>query len=286
VLISGTDIDDHGSATASSNQEGWLFLQRALEAVGAKVRNGQKVVVCLGCNGQTATNAFNSAFDKSNLPAAGWTRKTVSSSTELNAFYTTSLAAGVQTIFGTGVIYMPSDRINAQGGLTEAQLDVINANASALAQHLASGGGLVSLLQSGVANGYGWLKGQIPGLIIETTGIDASATLEAAALLTLDFPTLTLDTLGAASHAHAHFKGALGGFGPLALGAAGSGSGPAEEEAKSSHTLAVIIGGANANFADLGVHGVPVNHPAGLVIVLLGLAIGASSRLLSRKRAA
>jgi hypothetical protein len=267
VIVSATDIDDHGSATASANQEGWLFLQRALESVAANVKNSQKVVVCLGCNGQVATSAFNSAFDKSSLPDAGWTRKTVATSVELSGFFTTTLAAGIQTIFATGIVYMPSDRINAQGGLTEAQLDLINANASALSQHVASGGGLITLLQSGLPAGYGWLKSQIPGLTVETTGLNPDATLEPTALLLADFPNLPVSALGAASHAHAHFKGALGGLRPLAMGAAGTGTIPNGEEPKSNHNLPVLIGGANANFTDPAAHGVPVDHPLALAFI-------------------
>lgn len=30
-ILAGTDADDHGFANASGNQDGWFFMQRALE---------------------------------------------------------------------------------------------------------------------------------------------------------------------------------------------------------------------------------------------------------------
>jgi len=30
-ILAGTDADDHGSATASANVDGWLFMQKVLE---------------------------------------------------------------------------------------------------------------------------------------------------------------------------------------------------------------------------------------------------------------
>lgn len=282
VIIAGTDIDDHGSATASANQEGWLFLQRALESSAGLVKNAQKVVVCLGCNGQVATSAFNSAFDKSSLPAAGWTRRSLTTAADLTSFFSTAAVPGAQTVFTSGIVYMPSDRINALGGLTEAQLDIINANAAGLAQHVASGGGLIALLQTGVVNGFGWLKSTNQNLVVDTTGIDALGTLTGTNALSA-FPALNVGLLGAASHAHAHFRGPLGGLSTLATGVAGVGSGALDDGAKSNHDIAVLVGGANASLSDLGAQSVPANAPWALLIAVFGVLFCAMPHWRARK---
>jgi hypothetical protein len=276
VLINGTDADDHGSATTSANLDGWLYIQRALEAMAPKVRNGQKVVVCLGCNSQVAVSAFISAFDKSSLPASGWSRKTITSSLELNAFYSASLVAGVQTIFGTGIVYMPSDRINALGGLTEAQLDIVNANATALSVHLEAGGGLFTLMQAGVPNGYGWLKSLIPGAGVSSANIVADAPLLATPAFTAAFPTLPFSSLGTAAHAHAYFTGPTGGLSVLATGETSADVAPDGDQPKASASVNAILGGADVDFA-APAQGVPIGG-APLISLFIALVAAYTQR--------
>ncbi len=76
-ILAGTDADDHGSFSAGANQDGWFFMQRAIENIGAGVTNGNKTVYVLGStNGTGAGDAYDaatSAFTQSTLVAAGWT---------------------------------------------------------------------------------------------------------------------------------------------------------------------------------------------------------------------
>lgn len=249
VLINGTDADDHGSATTSANLDGWLYIQRALEAMAPNVRNGQKVVVCLGCNSQVAVSAFISAFDKSTLPAAGWSRRIITSALELDAFFIKS-AAAFQTIDTTGIVYLPSDRINALGGVTEAQLDIVNANASALGVHLKAGGGLFTLMQAGVPNGYGWLKWFLPRAGVSSANIVADAPLLPTPAFTAAFPTLPFASLGTAAHAHAYFTGPTGGLSVLATGETSADVAPDGDQPKASASVSAILGGADVDFAE------------------------------------
>jgi hypothetical protein len=276
VLIVGTDADDHGSATSSTNQEGWLFLQRALESVAQNVRNPNKVVICVGCNSGVAANAFASAFDKSSLPAAGWTRRTVVAAAELSTLFATTATPGAAQLVGAGVLYMPSDRVNTQGGLTEAQLDVLAAQASGIANFVSGGGAVVSLTQAGVPNGFTWLKSLISGLRVETTGIQGDAAVVGLPAFASAFPALSATSLGQSSHAHNFFAGSVGGLAVLATAPRLAGN-SAGDEPKNDATNAVILGGADVNFAG-DLHGVPTNHP--LALALLMAAVG----LLVRRR--
>ena len=77
-ILAGTDADDHGSVNAGGNQNGWLFMQRALQNIAPGVINGNKVVYSVGSNvGSTAGNAAFSAFNLSGLGGLGWTFQSV-----------------------------------------------------------------------------------------------------------------------------------------------------------------------------------------------------------------
>lgn len=75
-ILAGTDLDDHGFASGGANQDGWLFMQRAVENLAPGVTNGNKVVSILGSSSSALTSA-QSAFNLSTLPGSGWTLQTV-----------------------------------------------------------------------------------------------------------------------------------------------------------------------------------------------------------------
>ncbi len=280
VIIGGTDAEDHGSATASANLDGWLYMQRALESIARQVTNGGKRVVCIGCNGQAAASAFTSAFDKSSLPALGWTRVSANSAAEIAAF----LQEAAANTTAAGIIYMPSDRLNAAGGITEAQIDAVTAGVRGLDQHVNGGGGLFVQTQGGVANGFAWLKALIPGLLFGTENIlpDTGLTLTPTAVLA--YPLLTSATIGSASQWHNYFGGSLGGLNVLALGAL---SVPANAQAP-----VILGGGVGTSFApaspptsskdDADAYKVPVGGPAVWVILISALALLARRKLRAR----
>ena len=47
-ILAGTDADDHGSVSGGVNQDGWFFMQRALENLATDVTNGNTTVAFLG----------------------------------------------------------------------------------------------------------------------------------------------------------------------------------------------------------------------------------------------
>jgi hypothetical protein len=215
VLIGGTDADDHGSATPTTNLGGWLYMQKVLETMAPKVKNAQKKAVCIGCNGSVASSAFHSAFDKSNLPGSGWTRIELTTVADINAFFADT---GVHKTSNTGLIYFPSDANNVAAGLSASQLDAINLNANKLAEFVVTGGGLFTQTQQGFTQGYSWLKQLLPNLKVLDADIQTSNLLASTAMpltFALDAPTLA-----AADQWHNYFDISQGGLHVLATGKA------------------------------------------------------------------
>jgi hypothetical protein len=213
VILSGTDADDHGSASATANIDGWFFMQRVVENLAPQVSNGNKVVAILGSTSDAAA-AANSAFDKSNLAAAGWTRANIGVA-DLAGFFA---GTGASNVGNAGMILLDSGS-NVTGGVDGTTFVPYANNIN---NFVGNGGGLFSQ-----ANGYEWLSALIPTLNVVdqgATGINLTAAGNSA------FPGLTDDDLSAGPW-HNYFTGfaPLGSFGnstgrAIIVGAAGQGS--------------------------------------------------------------
>ncbi len=165
-ILAGTDADDHGSFSAGANQDGWFFMQRALENLAPGVTNGNKQVVFLGSNvGTQAGNAALSAFTNSTLPGLGWTSVFIN-----DAAVSTFLSGGLA---GAGIIMMDSSDNNVSGGANFSERSAFTANAANINSFLGAGGGLFSQ-----ANGYGWVSALLPTLTVnplQATGLTLTA---------------------------------------------------------------------------------------------------------------
>ncbi|MBI5692629.1 MAG: hypothetical protein HZC55_21320 [Verrucomicrobia bacterium] len=162
-ILAGTDADDHGSFSLGANQDGWFFMQRALENLGAGVSNGNKKVVILGST-SSAASAATSAFNNSSLVGAGWSLQTVT-------------VANFATYFGVGGglssagILMMDSGANVAGGVSGSSFTPY---AAAINTFVGGGGGLFSQ-----ANGYQWLSALVPGLTVvnnQSTGLALTPT--------------------------------------------------------------------------------------------------------------
>jgi hypothetical protein len=216
LIIAGTDADDHGSVSGGVNQTGWEFMQSSITNIANAVSNGNRVAVCIGCNGSTATAAFNSAFNLSNL--AGWTSTSLTSVAAITSFFD---GTGAVNINNAGMIYMPTVTSNVTGGITDAQLAVVNANGATINNFLSTGGGLFTQDQANSTIGYGWLTSLLPGLNVRgdnVGGVANTSTLQLTADGQAQFPTLTNADLSNATPWHAYFTGTFGALQSLVVG--------------------------------------------------------------------
>ena len=248
-ILAGTDADDHGTFSGGVNQDGWFFMQTALQAIaaGSSLSTPNRVVVALGSE-STALTAAQSAFSFSTLVAAGWTFLSVPTLT--NASLLNALALG-------GIVMLDSGNDNISGGRTDAEEAVLTTNAGALNNFVGNGGGLFS--QAGT---YGWLSALVPGLAVTTaqfTGLALTPTGQGA------FPGLTNADLSAGPY-HQNFTN-VGSIPVLATGQNG--------------TLNVIIGAAGGSIT-IPDPVSPVPEPETYAMMLAGLAVIA--RLTRRRK--
>lgn len=180
-ILSGTDSDDHGSANATDNFDGWLFMEKALENIALTpggVTNGNQTVYALGSSG-TALTAAQSAFNLSSLPGAGWTFVSVDGDAALTNFFANDIGMA-------GIIMMDSAD-NVFGGASPSELAIFAANALTIDSFLGAGGGLFSQ-----GNDFAWVSALLPTLThVDLGGGGSGDALTLTPQGTAAFPGLT-----------------------------------------------------------------------------------------------
>ncbi len=261
VIIAGTDSDDHGGVSGGVNLTGWEFMQKAFENLGGAVTNGNKTVVCIGCNGSTASASFASATSLSSLSGGGWSFQTITSLADITAFFN---GTGAMNLSNTGILYMPTVSNNVFGGITDAQLAIVNANGSAFDSYISGGGGLFTQEQAGSSIGYGWLSSLIPAFeVFDSIANDTTLLLTPEG--TAAFPGLTSTDMSNATPWHAWFRN----YGALQALGVGNGDGIG------GFNDAVVIGGNLRGGLSCGQPGAPacpvdVPEPGSLPLLAVG----------------
>lgn len=248
-ILAGTDADDHGFVSGGVNQDGWFFMQRALENIGAGVTNGNKVVTILGST-SSALTAANSAFNLSSLVGAGWTVNAVST-----ANFGTFFGSG-GGIDNAGILMMDSGNGNVGGGVSGS---AFTPYASTIDTFVGDGGGLFSQ-----ANGYQWLTALLPAVTVTVQQNDGLALTAAGSAA---FPGLTNADLSAGPW-HNWFND----FSPIPVLATGTGA---------QSQRAAIIGGTGGSITNPGN---PIPEPG--VMALMGLGLAGLAVIRRRKQSA
>ena len=242
-ILDLTDADDHGSASTTANNAGWLYMQRVLENLAPGVTNGNKTVVTLG-----GTHAsYASSFGFSSLAGAGgWTFTTIDTVAGLTSFFDGSAAFNIAN---AGILQIGSGN-NVSGGISSSEVGVLNTFAGVINNFLGLGGGLHSQAEGGSGQ-YGWLTTLLPGLTFnsnQASGLTLTAAGSSA------FPGLTNADLSAGPF-HGTWTGGLGGLTTLFTNSQG---------------VAVGIGSGGGSITNPG--GGTVPEPATLTLLGLGLA--------------
>ena len=262
VIIDGSDAEEHGGVSGGVNFSGWEYFQRGFENLLPQVGNGNVVAVCLGCTGNTQT-AFASAFDLATKPAL-WTRETIDGETNIANFFAGTLP---RTLANTGLLYFPTGG-NTSGGMTSAELAVLNANAAAINSFVGGagnplvGGGLFAHGEGNTTGAWGWLTTLIPGIIPVESGGSGNLQLTPAGVTA--FPGLTNADIAGAQPWHNHFEGTFGGLQVLVE----TTNGPAGR--------AVVLGGGAGTQIGCGLPGQPpcvTQVPEPLTLALFGVGL-------------
>lgn len=276
VIIDGTDANDHGSASGGANQQGWEYMQRALENLGSSVTpTAARVVDVVGTapgQGQ-AFNAINSAFGLSSLAGAGgWTINYHNGAAAISTFM------GTLSTATTGILYLTTANLSS-GDMTSTELAAVNAAAANInafvggAGNPALGGALFAMGESGTGE-FGWLEALIPGITstdVGGGGVSSNITLTPDG--NTAFPGLTNADLAGADPWHSYFGGNLGGLSVLGTATQGG------------LARAVIIGGGTGTILQCGDPGQPpcptkVAEPGSVPLVAIAMigAVAAATR--------
>ena len=272
VVIDGTDSGDHGSASGSTNLDGWKYMQRVLTNLGGSVDSGvAKVVQVIGTDaGSQSRDAIASAFAQAGL--AGWTINYVSGAANIATFF-----GGLSTA-NTGILYL-SSASNVSGDLDPSELAAVNAAAATInafvggAGDPTKGGALFSQGETGTG-AYGWLSTLIPGIVATDVGSGGIANpISLTAAGNSAFPGLTNADLSSGPW-HGYFSGNLGGLSVLGTSLDGN------------NTRNVILGGGAGTVISCGAVGAvpcPTPEPETLPLLAIGGLAMALASLRRRK---
>ena len=260
-ILDGTDSDDHGSVSGTTNNNGWFYIQSALQniASSASLTRTQTVIAVLGASAGNAQNAVTSAVNNGTL--FGTHTLLFLNDAQISGFFANTNAAGSNST-DARILYIPSDDVS--GGISASEETLLTANAALIDGFLGSGGGLFSQGHS-----YGWLGALITGATVVSGGGDTSAlTLTAAG--NANFPGLTNAQLSTGPW-HYDFAN----FGAIPVLATG---------VRSGRSVPVIIGGSGGSITQPPSTGA-VPEPGTWAMMLLGFGfVGGTMRYSRRKQ--
>jgi uncharacterized repeat protein (TIGR01451 family) len=244
VILGGDDLTDHGSTDAAGNsEEGWLYIQRAVSNIKAKVgRANDNSIAAFGSSdpgplthpaGGDAGEAIKNGAEKN-----GMTVRYFDTAAEINAGFASiqngSYTPAIVWIAGTGAgndISSGPDG-GCEGPGTEGE--AIGANSGVINSFVNSGGGLLS---HGTC--YTWLAALLPGLSTVDSGSSGDLFRTPAGVTA--FPDVS-DADFNAGPWHNHFEGDFGGLDVLVRSA--------NVDDTAGNDAAVVIGGGQVSLTE------------------------------------
>lgn len=221
VILGGDDLGDHGEFDSGMNQEGWLYIQKAVD----NILNIPGNVTRPGNDGSIAAIGSSASADTADNPGAaiGSAASVLGNKTinyfdgvaAINQFFTDLAAGNVNP----AMIWIAGSQDEIQGNDLDAnEGQALVDNASAIAAFVNSGGGLMShgCDDRPCSEVYSWLTAAIPGLLPVEGCEEDEAMLTPAGQEA--FPGLSNSDIDSnAGPCHNHFEGNLGSLSVLAL---------------------------------------------------------------------
>jgi hypothetical protein len=251
IILGGDDLTDHGFRNAAgTNIEGWLYIEKAIGNIAASPFLTRPGAVMGGEIAALGSADPGAAFPGSNAGAA---IKSAATNLGLNVGFhegATAISDFFSALAGGTVnpriLYLPGT--GAGNDLDSTEGAALTANAAAINNFVASGGGLMSHGSGSTA--YGWLSALIPGLsdsgFCDASGAQLTAAGQAA------FPGLTNNDINSnAGPCHSSFVGPLGGMTvfafdgnsrPFIIGNAGPGGSVTEPPAVPEPFTSLMLG--------------------------------------------
>lgn len=231
VIIGGDDLTDHGGIDGSGNVvQGWLYIKNALASMQPNVGRGDGSIAALGSAADVETSFGAGAALTAASSELGISVTFYNGDTAINQFFADlggSANPSIIWIAGNGA---GNDLADGPGDEAAA----LTANATAIANFVASGGGLMSH-----GSEFGWLSALLPGVTAVCCGSsgDLYFTPEGSAAL----GSLTVGDINAGPW-HNSFEGNFGGLNVLVRSNVIDDAG--------GQDAAVILGGAQVTFEE------------------------------------
>jgi hypothetical protein len=210
IILGGDDLTDHGSNSGTANREGWLYMEKALGNMSAKVtRANDNSIAALGSSG--ATSGAGEAIAKAAAPN-GLTVTYYEGAAAINGFFAALAAGSVRPKIiwvagdeGSNDLASP-DSCTDSDPATTTEGEALAANAPAIESFVSAGGGVMS---HGTC--YPWVQALVPGLVVKTDSTGGTGDIALTPEGRSAFPGVSDSDIGAGPW-HNYFEGNFGGL--------------------------------------------------------------------------